>query len=138
VDTGSHPEAGEGYWPAPLYETFEHRDAADHPLPADLERAGYALDDVDAVVQTHLHVDHAGGLHNFAGTDVPVYVHKEELKFACLATLQGCWDSWSTSTRRRSSSGATSPNSRSTTRRSAPWGPASCATGRPGRRASGR
>ena len=82
VDTGSHPDAGAGYWPDPLYETFEHRDAADHPLPADLERAGFALDDIDAVVQTHLHVDHAGGLHNFAGTDVPVYVHEEELKFA--------------------------------------------------------
>jgi len=82
VDTGSHPDAGDGYWPAPLYDAFEHRDAADHPLPVALERAGYAVDDVDYVIQTHLHVDHAGGLHNFAGTDVPVYVHEEELKFA--------------------------------------------------------
>jgi N-acyl homoserine lactone hydrolase len=82
VDTGSHPEAGRGHWPDRLYDTFEHVDAADHPLAADLERAGYAVDDVDYVLQTHLHVDHAGGLHNFAGTDTPVFVHEEELKFA--------------------------------------------------------
>jgi len=81
-DTGSHPEAGDGYWPVPLYEAFAHVDAADHPLPGDLDRAGYALDDIDAVVMSHLHLDHAGGLHQFAGTDVPVYVHRDELPFA--------------------------------------------------------
>lgn len=30
----------------------------------------------------HLHLDHAGGLENFAGTDVPIYVHEAELKHA--------------------------------------------------------
>ncbi|WP_117591186.1 N-acyl homoserine lactonase family protein [Haloprofundus halophilus] len=81
-DTGSHPEAGDGYWPAPLYGAFEHYDAADHDLESDLDAAGYALSDVDAVVTSHLHLDHAGGLYHFADTDVPVYVHEEELKFA--------------------------------------------------------
>jgi len=82
VDTGSHPAAGEGHWPAPLYDAFEHVDADEHPLDADLERIGYAVSDIDYVVQTHLHVDHAGGLHHFAGTDVPVFVHEGELQFA--------------------------------------------------------
>jgi glyoxylase-like metal-dependent hydrolase (beta-lactamase superfamily II) len=81
-DTGSHPEAGDGYWPEPLYEAFSHVDAAEHELEADLNRAGYDLSDVDAVVTSHLHLDHAGGLGAFAGTDVPIYVHEEELKFA--------------------------------------------------------
>ncbi|SDM75542.1 Metallo-beta-lactamase superfamily protein [Halogranum gelatinilyticum] len=81
-DTGSHPDAGDGYWPAPLYNAFEHVDAADHRLADDLDAAGYALDDIDAVVMSHLHLDHAGGLSEFAGTDVPIYVHEEELKFA--------------------------------------------------------
>jgi glyoxylase-like metal-dependent hydrolase (beta-lactamase superfamily II) len=81
-DTGSHPEAGDGYWPAPLYQAFEHVDAADHDLRSDLDTAGYDLGDIDAVVMSHLHLDHAGGLYEFAGTDVPVYVHEEELKFA--------------------------------------------------------
>ncbi|MBX0294668.1 N-acyl homoserine lactonase family protein [Haloarcula nitratireducens] len=81
-DTGSHPEAGDGYWPEPLYEAFAHVDAADHPLEADLDDAGYGLDDIDAVVMSHLHLDHAGGLRAFEGTDVPIYVHREELPFA--------------------------------------------------------
>lgn len=81
-DTGSHPAAGDGHWPAELYAAFEHYDAADHPLDEALAEQGYSVDDVDAVVQSHLHLDHAGGLRHFAGTDVPVYVHAEELQFA--------------------------------------------------------
>jgi N-acyl homoserine lactone hydrolase len=85
VDTGSHPAAGDGHWPDDLAAVFEHADASEHPLQSDLGRAGYELADVDIVVQTHLHVDHAGGLANFAGTDTPVFVHEEELKFAYLS-----------------------------------------------------
>jgi glyoxylase-like metal-dependent hydrolase (beta-lactamase superfamily II) len=81
-DTGSHPEAGDGYWPEPLYAAFQHVDAADHDLASDLDAAGFGLDDIDAVVASHLHLDHAGGLSAFAGTDTPVYVHEAELKYA--------------------------------------------------------
>jgi glyoxylase-like metal-dependent hydrolase (beta-lactamase superfamily II) len=84
-DTGSHPEAGDGYWPAPLYEAFAHVDADEHGLAADLEAAGYAVDDIDAVVASHLHLDHAGGLYQFEGTDTPVYVHCRELEYAYLS-----------------------------------------------------
>ncbi|MDZ7746089.1 MAG: N-acyl homoserine lactonase family protein [Halobacteriales archaeon] len=81
-DTGSHPAAGDGYWPEPLYQAFAHVDAADHDLEADLETAGFALSDIDAVVMSHLHLDHAGGLYHFDGTDVPIYVHEREIEFA--------------------------------------------------------
>jgi N-acyl homoserine lactone hydrolase len=81
-DTGSHPEAGKGHWPEDLYAAFEHYDAHEHHLADDIESVGYSLSDIDAVVQSHLHLDHAGGLHNFAGTDVPVYVHEDEIKYA--------------------------------------------------------
>jgi len=81
-DTGPHADAGDGYWPTPLFEAFAAVDAADHPLPADLSDAGYALEDIDAVVMSHLHLDHAGGLHHFEGTETPIYVHREELPFA--------------------------------------------------------
>jgi glyoxylase-like metal-dependent hydrolase (beta-lactamase superfamily II) len=84
-DTGSHPEAAEGYWPDPLYEAFAHTDAGERDLPTALADHGYGLADVDRVVQSHLHVDHAGGLHHFAGTDVPVYVHRRELELASLS-----------------------------------------------------
>jgi len=81
-DTGSHPEAGEGHWPTATYQAFEQPDAAEHTLEDDLADAGYELADIDAVCCSHLHVDHAGGLHNFAGTDTPIFVHAEELKHA--------------------------------------------------------
>jgi N-acyl homoserine lactone hydrolase len=84
-DTGSHPEAGDGYWPEPLFEAFAHPDAGDRDLETALSDVGYALDDIDIVVQSHLHLDHAGGLYEFAGTDVPVYVHQREVEFAYLS-----------------------------------------------------
>jgi glyoxylase-like metal-dependent hydrolase (beta-lactamase superfamily II) len=30
----------------------------------------------------HLHLDHAGGLENFKGTDVPIWCHEKEIKHA--------------------------------------------------------
>ena len=81
-DTGSHPDAADGYWPTPLFEAFAHHDAAERDLDTALEEHGYTLEDVDAVVMSHLHLDHAGGLGRFAETEVPVYVHASELQFA--------------------------------------------------------
>jgi len=37
---------------------------------------------VDAVVMSHLHLDHAGGLRHFEDRDVPVYVHEREIEYA--------------------------------------------------------
>lgn len=84
-DTGSHPEAGDGYWPAQLYEVFAHVDAEEHDLETALDAVDYAIDDVDLVVQSHLHLDHAGGLYHFEGTDVPIYVHRREVEHAYLS-----------------------------------------------------
>lgn len=81
-DTGSHHDAGNGHWPDPLYDAFYHYDAEDHRLDDDLNDANYDLDDIDYVFQSHLHLDHAGGLPFFAGTDTPVFVHKRELMWA--------------------------------------------------------
>jgi glyoxylase-like metal-dependent hydrolase (beta-lactamase superfamily II) len=84
-DTGSHPEAADGYWPTPMYEAFAHPDADERDLETALGDVGYAVDDIDCVVQSHLHLDHAGGLYHFDGTDVPVYVHRRELEHAYLS-----------------------------------------------------
>lgn len=91
-DTGVHHAAAEGYWPEGLTEAFSPRDAADHPLDDDLADAGFGIDDVDAVVASHLHVDHAGGLAHFAGTDTPIYVHDRELAFAYHDAAVGAGD----------------------------------------------
>jgi glyoxylase-like metal-dependent hydrolase (beta-lactamase superfamily II) len=81
-DTGSHHDAADGHWPEELVQAFYPHDASDHRLDDDLNAAGYALDDIDAVFKSHLHLDHAGGLEFFADTDTPVYVHEQEFKFA--------------------------------------------------------
>lgn len=81
-DTGNHKDALDGHWPEGLKQAFYPHDVRDHALVDDLDEAGYGLDDIDYVFQTHLHLDHAGGLHHFDGTDVPVFVHEKELKFA--------------------------------------------------------
>jgi len=80
-DTGPPTDAAE-YWPTPLYEAFEPYDADERTLESDLDDAGYTIDDIDAVVMSHLHVDHAGELDRFEGTETPVYAHAEELEYA--------------------------------------------------------
>jgi glyoxylase-like metal-dependent hydrolase (beta-lactamase superfamily II) len=84
-DTGSHPDAVDGYWPAPLYEAFAHPHAGDRDLPTVLADVGDGVDDVDCVVQSHRHVDYAGGLEQFAATDVSVSVNRRELEPAYLS-----------------------------------------------------
>ena len=56
-----------------------------HPLVADLDPRVLDVDleeldpaSIDVVVNTHLHFDHCGGNHRFAGT--PVYVQRRELE----------------------------------------------------------
>lgn len=60
---------------------------APHPAVADLDprvrslaEAGIDLDAIDLVVNTHLHFDHCGGNHLFAGR--PVHVQRAELEDA--------------------------------------------------------
>jgi len=49
-----------------------------HPAVADMDPRLHAwdVDDVDIVVNTHLHFDHVGGNHRFAGC--PTYVQRQE------------------------------------------------------------
>lgn len=58
-----------------------------HPLVADMDprlypltEQGFDLSTVDIVVNTHLHFDHLGGNHLFAGK--PIYVQRRELEDA--------------------------------------------------------
>lgn len=77
---------GEAYpevWGPPLNDIFGRVDyESDHELEASLAKTGHSIKDIKAVVMGHLHLDHAGGLQKFSGTDTPIYVHEEELKNA--------------------------------------------------------
>lgn len=51
--------------------------------------AGYGLDDIKAIVLSHLHLDHAGGLELFRGRDIPIYVQADELRNAFYGVATG-------------------------------------------------
>jgi len=85
VDNGNHPEAMRGYWPEHLRSIFPwvHSEADEYANR--LEQAGYAPTDLDLMVQSHLHLDHAGCLYLFEDTGVPVLVHEAEMREALYA-----------------------------------------------------
>lgn len=70
-------------WGPQLSDVFARVNyAPEQELEAQIATTGHSIKDVKAVVMGHLHLDHAGGLEHFKGTDVPIYVHEEELKHA--------------------------------------------------------
>ena len=72
--------------PGLLHEMFPITSYTDeNRLDRQLKKVGYNLKDVSAIVLGHMHIDHAGGLELFSGTDVPIYVHELELKYAFYA-----------------------------------------------------
>jgi glyoxylase-like metal-dependent hydrolase (beta-lactamase superfamily II) len=76
-DTGCAP----AQWPAMVTDTFTMSTyEEEHHLDKALEAAGYGIDDIQAVVLGHLHLDHAGGLEHFRGSAVPIYAHEQEIK----------------------------------------------------------
>ena len=78
-------------WPEPVKEVFGiTRYAEENRLDNILKQAGYTVNDVNAIIIGHMHLDHAGGLELFRGLDVPVYVHEDEIKYSfyAIATKQ--------------------------------------------------
>ncbi|KAK1142371.1 hypothetical protein N8T08_007923 [Aspergillus melleus] len=77
-----------------IFARIEYTD--DHDLNHAIAKTGHNICDIKAVIMGHLHLDHAGGLKHFQGTNVPIYVHELELKhaFYTLATKsdEGVYD----------------------------------------------
>jgi glyoxylase-like metal-dependent hydrolase (beta-lactamase superfamily II) len=79
-ETGCAQNARED-WPPPAWEAFPiNVYEEEHHLDKALEAAGYGIDDIQAVVMGHLHLDHAGGLEHFRGKNTPIYAHELEIK----------------------------------------------------------
>jgi glyoxylase-like metal-dependent hydrolase (beta-lactamase superfamily II) len=88
-DTGAAPNYAE-LWPPIVQELFSIAGyEAEHHLDAAIQAAGYGIDDIRAIVLSHLHLDHAGGLELFRDRDIPVYVHGDELRNAFYAIATG-------------------------------------------------
>jgi glyoxylase-like metal-dependent hydrolase (beta-lactamase superfamily II) len=83
VDTGEDARASDpGYFPRwhPGVRAFREWVEPEQEIGPQLERLGIRPGDVRWVVMTHLHTDHAGGLHHFP--DNEILVPRTELEFA--------------------------------------------------------
>jgi glyoxylase-like metal-dependent hydrolase (beta-lactamase superfamily II) len=84
VDTGETARTAErGYFPGwHIYyrRGVEVRVRPDQEIGVQLKRLGFSPSDVRQVVLTHLHTDHAGGLHNFP--DSEIIIHEPEYRRA--------------------------------------------------------
>jgi N-acyl homoserine lactone hydrolase len=83
VDTGETARASQpGYFPGwhPGVRAFREWVEPEQEIGPQLERLGIRPGDVRWLVMTHLHTDHAGGLHHFPDTEI--LVTRTELEFA--------------------------------------------------------
>ena len=73
VDTGTWASLMMKYWPGETtdFQTFEES----------LQKEDLTPDDVDIIIQTHLHHDHCG--NTFKCKNAEVYIQEEEWAFAC-------------------------------------------------------
>ncbi|KAF5587801.1 metallo-hydrolase oxidoreductase [Fusarium subglutinans] len=81
-ETGAGKDYTEVWGPqvADIFARGEYSE--DLELDAAIKKIAHDIKDVKGVIMGHLHLDHAGGLEYFRGTDVPIYVHEIELKNA--------------------------------------------------------
>lgn len=95
-DTGCHPDAMAGRWPASFREFYPWSGGPECHLPARLAQLGLGPDDFAAVVLSHLHSDHAGCVELFRRSRL--IVHADELAAALDggdgAYLPGDIDPW--------------------------------------------
>ena len=89
IDTGSHPEAMNGYWPEETRRSIPLIREEEDFLDKRLEELGLTPNDIDMLILSHLHLDHAGGLFHFSGTEAgkKVVAHTEEIKQALYDTF---------------------------------------------------
>lgn len=75
-DTGSNPEAMNGYWPNGLKEVYPLYQTKEERLENQLALVGVKPEEIKTVVLSHMHLDHAGNIHLFKHADV--YAPKED------------------------------------------------------------
>jgi glyoxylase-like metal-dependent hydrolase (beta-lactamase superfamily II) len=82
IDTGVNPEAKK-VWPKSSWEAFPvTKFTEENRLENQLKLIGLKLEDINFVVFTHLHLDHAGQAFLFSNLKTPLVVHKKELMYA--------------------------------------------------------
>lgn len=102
VDTGETARTGESdYFPSwhPYYRYGVRVDVeAEQEIGPQLERIGISPADVRWVVLTHLHTDHAGGLHHFPDSEILVSRQEYQSARGVLGLMRGYlphrWPKW--------------------------------------------
>lgn len=102
VDTGESAGASQaGYFPSwhPGVRAFREWVEPEQEIGPQLERLGISRGDVRWLVMTHLHTDHAGGLHHFPGTEILVTRTELEVASGLRGRLRGYvanthWPAW--------------------------------------------
>lgn len=81
-DTGCHPDAmkEDGRWPASFQAEYPWSGSEECELPNRLEQLGLGPNDIDYVVLSHMHSDHAGCVEFFKKSQV--IVHRAEYQAA--------------------------------------------------------
>jgi glyoxylase-like metal-dependent hydrolase (beta-lactamase superfamily II) len=90
-DTGCHPRGMDGHWPKGLRRHAPYHGTPDQTLAAQLQLISLNPSEVDWVVVSHLHFDHAGNIALFANTKAGsrVLLHEREFAEALVKTHQG-------------------------------------------------
>ena len=91
-DTGNNAMVAKdpvAYWGEPVTKAY-------YPVMKDFEefqvqvnKLGLKPKDFKAVILSHGHLDHAGAIDNFKGTDVPIYLQQKELELIKEAVASG-------------------------------------------------
>jgi glyoxylase-like metal-dependent hydrolase (beta-lactamase superfamily II) len=79
-DTGSNPEAMNGYWQTALKQIYPLYQKPEERLENQLKLCGVKPEDIKTIVLSHMHLDHAGNLQLFP--HATVYVPKLEFMAA--------------------------------------------------------
>ncbi len=81
-DTGCNGEAAKdsvGYWGEDLVNAYTPVIGPDQEFQEAIKVLGLEPCDFKAVVCSHGHLDHAGAIDDFAGTNIPIYFQKAEM-----------------------------------------------------------
>jgi N-acyl homoserine lactone hydrolase len=82
-DTGNNAMVAKdpvAYWSEPVTKAYYPVMKDYEEFQIQIKKLGIAPKDFKAVIISHGHLDHAGAIDNFKGTDVPIYLQKKELE----------------------------------------------------------
>jgi N-acyl homoserine lactone hydrolase len=83
-DTGCDPLGMSGHWPGVVRSLFTFTNSGEERIEQRLASIGISCEEIDVVVLSHLHYDHAGNVRLFK--NARVLVHRSEMIYALLTT----------------------------------------------------